>query len=264
MVSAEEHEQVITEEWEVLESIYMNELERTSQHLTIGISRDRLRIQVVPEDYDNSKKDPVLTLDVRYTDTYPDEVPLLCIRVVEDERQVLGAPPPTDETAEHETEMPLVSDTREGVQTLLHGLQQVAEESLGMPMVFSLASHLRESLTDYMTSQAQAAEKAANEKREEELRAEEEKFRGTAVTAERFRAWQVEFMKKRAELKAKEEEAYIATLTAKEREEYRRMKAKPTGRELFTKPGAGIEEDKDTDDAVQDVDWSLYSREERE
>ena len=147
MVSAEEHEQVITEEWEVLESIYMNELERTSQHLTIGISRDRLRIQVVPEDYDNSKKDPVLTLDVRYTDTYPDEVPLLCIRVVEDERQVLGAPPPTDETAEHETEMPLVSDTREGVQTLLHGLQQVAEESLGMPMVFSLASHLRESLT---------------------------------------------------------------------------------------------------------------------
>jgi len=264
MVSAEEHEQVITEEWEVLESIYMDELERTYIHLITDISRNHLRIQVVPEDYDASKKDPVLTLDVQYTEAYPDEVPLLCICVVEDERQVLGAPPPTDDAAETETEVPFVSDTREGVQTLLQGLQQVAEESLGMPMVFSLASHLRESLTDYMTTQAQAAEKAANEQREAELRAEEEKFRGTAVTVERFRAWQVEFMNKRAELKAKEEEAYIATLTAKEREEYRRMKAKPTGRELFTKPGAGIEEDKDTDDAVQDVDWTLYSREDRE
>lgn len=219
----------------------------------------------MPEDYDASKKDPVLTLDVRYTDAYPDEVPLLCIRVVEDERQILGAPPPTEEAAtENDTEASFESDAREGVQTLLQGLEQVAQESLGMPMVFSLASHLRESLTDYMATQAQAAEKAANEKREAELRAEEEKFRGTAVTVERFRAWQIEFMKKREELKAREEEAYIATLTAKEREEYRRMKAKPTGRELFTKPGAGVEEEKDTDDAVQEVDWSLYSREERE
>lgn len=213
----------------------------------------------MPEDYDAEKKDPVLKLEVRYTEAYPDEVPQLCIRVIEDERQVLGVPP-TDETPDEETFS--ASDAREGVQTLLAGLQDVAQECLGMPMVFSLASHLRESLTDYMTKQAQVVEKAANERREAELRAEEEKFRGTAVTVERFHAWQIEFLRKRAERKAQEEEAYMATLSAKEREEYRRMKAKPTGRELFTKPGTGIEEDKNTD--VQDVDWSLYSREERE
>ena len=103
----------------------------------------------------------------------------------------------------------------------------------------------------------------ANERREAELRAEEEKFRGTAVTVERFNAWRIEYMRKQEMLRAQKEEAYVASLTPKEREEYRRMKAKPTGREIFAKPDARVEEEK-TDESVKEVDFSLYSREDRE
>ena len=137
---------------------------------------------------------------MQYTEQYPDDVPELHIHVLEDGRQVLGMPPPEDEE-------PPRDDPREGVQLLAKELEQVAKESLGMPMVFALASHLRESLTDYMTRQAQEAEKAASERREAELRAEEEKFRGTAVTVERFNAWRIEYMRKQEMLRAQKEEA---------------------------------------------------------
>ena len=207
-------------------------------------------------------KDPVLSLDVQYTEQYPDETPTLSVKVLEDEKQILGES--RSQTSPEEELENNQCDPREGVQFLQKELEQVASESLGMPMVFTLASHLREALTDYMTRQAQQAEKDAQKKREAELRAEEEKFRGTAVALERFKVWRVEFMKKQAALKAEKEEAHIASLTPKEREEYRRMKAKPTGREIFSKPDARVEEEKVTDESVKEVDFSLYSREERE
>lgn len=185
------------------------------------------------------------------------------ILVEKDEREVLGPLPATNGDTEESGIDQFENDSRDGVQHLWKQLEQAANDSLGMPMIFTLASHLRESLTEYMAQQAQQAEKAANEKREAEIRAEEEKFRGTAVTIERFKIWRVEFMKKQAELKAKKEEAYVASLTPKEREEYRKMKSKPTGREIFAKNDARVEEDK-ADDNVKDVDFSLYSREERE
>ena len=113
-------------------------------------------------------KDPVLSLDVQYTEQYPDETPTLSIKVLEDEKQILGESlPQTSPEEELENNQ---SDPREGVQFLQKELEQVASESLGMPMVFTLASHLREALTDYMTRQAQQAEKDAQKKREAELR----------------------------------------------------------------------------------------------
>ena len=35
-------------------------------------------------------KDPVLSLYVQYTEQYPDETPTLSIKVLEDEKQILG------------------------------------------------------------------------------------------------------------------------------------------------------------------------------
>jgi len=197
---------------------------------------------------------------VKYTEEYPDVPPELGLRVLEDEQGTLGTAPeelPLDDTLE------LVNDGRAGVQHLRAELDQVAVESLGMPMVFTLASHLREALTDYIARQAKEAEAEASRKRDEELRAEEEKFRGTAVTVERFNAWRIEFLAEQARKREQAENEYIASLSAKEREEYRRMKAKPTGREIFAKSDARVEEEK-ADDSVKEVDWSLYSREDRE
>ena len=131
-----------------------------------------------------------------------------------------------------------------------------------MPMVFSLASHLRESLTEYLTRSVREAEAEESRRRDAELEAEAEKFRGTAVTVERFKAWRVEFERELAEKRERDEAAYVAGLSGKEREEYRRSKAKATGREIFSKQ-VSLEEEK-TDDSVKDVDWSQYSREDRE
>ena len=55
----------------------------------------------------------------------------------------------------------------------------------------------------------------------------------------------------------------LARMSSKERDEYRRAQNKPSGRQLFSKEGQ-VEEEKDTDDSVKEVDWSLYSREQRE
>lgn len=132
-----------------------------------------------------------------------------------------------------------------------------------MPMVFTLASHLRESLTTYLQNEAKAAEERASRQRDAEIAAEEEKFRGTAVTAERFLAWRVRFMQEQQARRDKAEAEKMAAMSNKEREEYKRYKQKPTGRELFSKQGT-VEEEKDADDSVKEVDWSLYDRAARE
>ena len=51
MVSAEEHEQVLSEELEVLESIYIEELQSMSRYADESeLSPTHLQIRVVPED----------------------------------------------------------------------------------------------------------------------------------------------------------------------------------------------------------------------
>ena len=57
MVSAEEHEQVLSEELEVLESIYIEELQSTARNAYESEpSPTHLQIRVVPEDYDEAKQ----------------------------------------------------------------------------------------------------------------------------------------------------------------------------------------------------------------
>ena len=85
------------------------------------------------------------------------------------------------------------------------------------------------------------------------------------MTAESFMAWKVAYEKERAAKAKAIEDEYLSKLSSKEREEYKRRAAKPTGKELFSK-GGYKEDDKleDEDDDAQEVDWSLYSRENRE
>lgn len=95
------------------------------------------------------------------------------------------------------------------------------------------------------------------------LQAEQEKFRGTSVTRERFLEWRAKFEVERKALQAKQEEERIKGMTAKEREEYRRLKAKPTGRQLFEK-GDVKETEAEEDGEAEEIDWTLYTREQRE
>jgi len=118
--------------------------------------------------------------------------------------------------------------------------------------------------------------------------AEAEKFRGTAVTPERFAAWRVAFEKEMAAAAAKAEEERIrreyktakvrlfsavgwqtADRASQEREEYRKLQQRPTGKELFQKGGLHSDKSLDHDDEAgaegEELDLSQFgSREERE
>ncbi|GAC96229.1 hypothetical protein PHSY_003809 [Pseudozyma hubeiensis SY62] len=272
MPSQEEYEATLAEELEVLESIYIDELEK--------VSSEELRIRIEPEEdvlpllfsiglepgqaptesVEQSSPSPiVLSLHIQYTSEYPDAPPNMSIHVVRDTKGVLG--PKTDDSDEADADSDAID--RPAVTELQAGLDEVAQESLGMAMVFTLASHLRESVTTLIQRRVQEIEAQASAKREAEIEAEAEKFRGTAVTPERFAEWRVRFLQEMAEREKKEEDAKLSKLSAKEREDYKKSKVKPSGRQLFEKGGT-LEDDDAEEDGAQEVDWSLYTREQRE
>lgn len=271
MPSQEEYEATLAEELEVLESIYIDELEKISPeelHIRIEPEEDVLPLlfsiglepgEAPTESVEDGSPSPiVLSLHIKYTPDYPDAPPNMSIHVLRDTKGVLG-PVLSDDVDDEDTS----SADRPAVAELHQGLDEVASESLGMAMVFTLASHLRESVTTLIQQRVQEIEAQASAKREAEIEAEAEKFRGTAVTPERFAEWRLKFMAEMAEKEKKEEDLKLAKLSAKEREDYKKSRAKPSGKQLFEKGGTFEEEDVD-EDGVQEVDWSLYTREQRE
>ncbi|KAE8222661.1 hypothetical protein CF319_g4176 [Tilletia indica] len=243
MPTAEEHAQTIEDELEVLQSIYMeDELER--------LSDDVLSIRITPDVDDLTGEEregaPTLAFRITYTPDYPDALPELEIETLEGD---------LDEEAAEE---------------LLKSVKEMGEaDCLGMAMVFTLASQLREELTSHLRKRVQKVEDERQRTRDAEIEAEQQKFRGTAVTVERFTEWRKKFDAQRAAAKAAEEDALMKGLNAKEKEEFRRMRNKLSGRQIFERMGAegkgtAVEEEDVEEEDGQEVDWSLYSREARQ
>ncbi|CBQ71954.1 conserved hypothetical protein [Sporisorium reilianum SRZ2] len=273
MPSKEEYEATLAEELEVLESIYIDELEK--------ISPEELRIRIEPEEdvlpllfsiglepgqaptesvEEGSPSPIVLSLHIQYTSEYPDAPPNMSIHVIRDTKAVLG---PAIDDKDDQPDEDASSADRPAVTELQTGLDEVAQESLGMAMVFTLASHLRESVTTLIQRRVHEIETKASAKREAEIEAEAEKFRGTAVTPERFAEWRVKFLQEMAEKAKKDEDAKMSKMSAKEREDYKKSKVKPSGKQLFEKGGT-FEDDEAAEEGAQEMDWSLYTREQRE
>ncbi|SNX83141.1 uncharacterized protein MEPE_01847 [Melanopsichium pennsylvanicum] len=274
MPSQDEYQATLAEELEVLESIYIDELEKISSeelHIRIEPEEDVLPLlfsiglapgQVPTESVEDGSPSPiVLSLRINYTPEYPDAPPNMSIHVLRDKKGVLG-PVISDDDDDDNIEY-TASASRPAVDELQSGLDEVAQESLGMSMVFTLASHLRESVTTLIQRRVQVIEAEASAKREAEIEAEAEKFRGTAVTPDRFAEWRIKFMQEMAEKEKKVEDAKMSKLSAREREDYKKSKAKPSGKQLFEKGGTFEEDDAD-EEGVQEVDWSLYTRDQRE
>ncbi|TKY87138.1 hypothetical protein EX895_003815 [Sporisorium graminicola] len=273
MPSQEEYEATLAEELEVLESIYIDELEKISPeelHIRIEPEEDVLPLlfsiglepgQAPTESVEEGSPSPiVLSLHIQYTPEYPDAPPNMSIHIIRDTKAVLG---PAVDDEDDPSEDDSTSADRPAVTELQAGLDEVAQDSLGMAMVFTLASHLRESVTTLIQRRVQEIETKASAKREAEIEAEAEKFRGTAVTPERFAEWRVKFLQEMAEKEKKEEDAKMSKMSAKEREDYKKSKVKPSGKQLFEKGGT-FEDDDPAEEGVQEVDWSLYTREQRE
>ncbi|KAL2810467.1 RWD domain-containing protein [Aspergillus granulosus] len=205
-----------TEEREVLDSIFPDEITDVSDtSYRISITLD------APENDDQEAEPPVLVLEVSYPEEYPDVAPELEISV-----------PPN--APKHPR-----LDINEDHDRLLDALQPTIEENMGMAMVFSLVSALKESAELLMVERVNAVhaelEMQAAKAEEEENR----KFQGTAVNRETFLVWLGKFKKEMEEeekrlREEKEAEEKKANKKAGVKEEKRL-----TGKQLWERGLAG-------------------------
>ncbi|MCJ1303117.1 hypothetical protein MMC08_005924 [Hypocenomyce scalaris] len=205
------------EEREVLDSIFPEEItdiSDTSYRISIALD-------VTQQDGDDSEP-PALLLSVTYPPAYPDEAPALDLST-----------PPNSARYPH-------LDIQDDKARLLAALEPIIEENMGMAMVFTLVSTIKDS-AELLISERQAAAQAikdvvAAQAEEEENR----KFHGTAVTRDSFLEWRAMFRKEMEEEENKKREEKEAE------DKKRRVKTEErmSGRQLWEKGLVGkVDED---------------------
>ncbi|KAF2762028.1 RWD-domain-containing protein [Pseudovirgaria hyperparasitica] len=220
------------EEREVLDSIFPDEItDVTDTEYRVSIALD-----VSPDysiDGDDAEELPTILLHVRYPPDYPDEAPELDI----------SAP---SNAPKH----PLL-DIQEDKPRLLESLQTTIEENIGMAMVFTLVSTLKDS-AELLVTERQKAEEA--EKEFEAAKAEEEenrKFVGTAVTKKSFLEWRERFRQEMVEEeKRKQEEKEIEDKKRRVAKEEKKL----TGRELWERGLAGKTDEEDEEEGADGLE----------
>merc|ERR1719244_2495378 len=109
----------------------------------------------------------------------------------------------------------------EHLQELRTHLDSVAEENLGMAMVFTIVSEAIQWLGETNDRLKEEAAEAIRRQKEADEEEERKKLEGTKVTIESFLAWKAEFDREMREKKGKE------------LEKQEKKSKKKTGRELF-------------------------------
>lgn len=207
------------EEREVLDSIFPDEI--------TDISETEFRISITLDIPDDDAPDPpVMLLNVRYPEEYPDQEPHLD----------LAAP-------QNAPQHPLFN-VAEDKAALLAGLQDTVAENLGMAMVFTLVSALREAAEQLVVARREAAARSVEEALLAAEREENKKFHGTPVTPETFRTWHEGFLREMEEARLREEEERAAELKKARVKEPARL----TGRQLWERGLAGKVDDEEGDE----------------
>ncbi|KAK2776292.1 rwd domain-containing protein [Colletotrichum kahawae] len=202
------------EEREVLDSIFPEEI--------TDVSETEYRISIVL-DVLGDEEPPTMLLQVRYPEAYPDEAPMLDLQSMPN-------------AAPHEW-----FNVSQDKERLLQGLEETIQENLGMAMVFTLVTTLKEAAENLVEERKQAKDKEHEEAVLAAEREENKKFQGTPVTPETFLKWRADFIKEMEELRQKEEEERLAELKkAKVKEP-----VKLTGKQLWERGLAGKVDDDD-------------------
>ncbi|KAI6351180.1 hypothetical protein MCOR25_010086 [Pyricularia grisea] len=217
------------EEREVLESIFPDEITDISEtEFRISITLD------IPED-DTESEPPVMLLTVQYPEAYPDVAPRLDLAA------------PQNNTSSHP-----YFNVSEDKEQLLAGVEETINENLGMAMVFTVVSALKEAAEQLVVDRREAK---AREQEEAALAAEREenkKFHGEPVNPESFMRWRAGFLKEMEEQRQREEEERLAELKKQKIKE----PVKLTGKQLWQQGLVGkvVEDDDDDDAPVAEVE----------
>ncbi|KAG8885428.1 hypothetical protein FRB97_001151 [Tulasnella sp. 331] len=194
------NQEVLQEEFEVLESIYPDELKK--------LSDNSIQITVVP-DTQVLEDQLRTTLHVEYPPEYPDVTPLLLLMVDEG-----------DLSHEEET-------------SILENLKTTAEESLGIAQTFTIVSTLVDALGAVVEDRVKKKQMAKEKKEREEVEAELKRLQGTPVTPASFVAWRDEFRKRKQAQKRLRDEEKMRDMSGKDREEFKKIQNRLSGRQLF-------------------------------
>ncbi|XP_077976937.1 RWD domain-containing protein 1-like [Glandiceps talaboti] len=199
-----DYEEEQNNEIEALTAIYPEEF------TVLSTNPHCFEIRLASDNADDEDEDTVVqaTLQCTYTPKYPDESPI------------------TEVTSSENLE-------DDDVTSILELCQEQVEENLGMAMVFTMVSVIKEKLNEKV-DEIKQQQKELEERLEEEERAKEKaeeakKFTGTPVTIETFLAWKKKFDEEMAQKKNK---------TLETAEDSKKL----TGRQLF-------EQDQSLDDS---------------
>lgn len=183
-----------------------------------------MALDVSNADADPPLEQPTIYLNVTYPETYPDTGPYLDI-----------TPPP------NAPKYPYL-DVQADKAQLLDALQPTIEDNMGMAMVFTLVTTLKEVaetlVADRQRQQQEILDVQAAAKEEEENR----KFHGTSVTRERFLEWRSKF-KIELEEKAKADKDEAEAEERKKRGFKSTDEKKLSGRQLWERGLAGKGDD---------------------
>lgn len=175
-----------------------------------------------------------MVLTVRYPEDYPDKPPSLELA-------------PTPNSPPHD----YINISEDRTQ-LLEGLSETIEENLGMAMIFTLVSTLKDAAEQLAVERRDAAIKAQEEAALAAEREENKKFQGTPVNRETFLKWRDDFMRELEEQRIKEEEEKAAEMKKARIKE----PVKLTGKQLWERglaKGGDFEEEGDDDMPVEEV-----------
>lgn len=209
-------------------------------HNSIDISETEYRISVlldiINDDGDESEP-PTILLQVKYPEAYPEEPPLL---------DLLPIP-----NAPVHSLFSVASDR----ESLLDGLKDTVEENMGMAMIFTLYSTLKENAEQLIAERQAAVRHEHEQKLLAAEREENKKFHGTPVTPETFKSWREGFRKEMEALRIKQVEEDEAA--DKKRNRGKDIVVQLTGKQLWERGLAGkVEEDdfEGDDGLVEDVE----------
>ena len=213
------------QEIEILQSIYPDELEVVSENeYTITLLLDTV-----------SERKHRVILHVKYPETYPEVVPDL--ELENDEIEEVEDYEEDDEEEDEDNDEPklvLISEQveldQDDLDEIKSNLMQEAEDQIGIPSVFALASSLKDQAEQVFENKVNAKQKQYDDALLAREREEQKKFSGTKVTVESFNSWRLKFR---------------AEMGINDRIEKRKKmlhRGKLSGKEIFEKGLAGDDE----------------------